>query len=190
MEFSRPEYGSREPFPSPGNLPSQGMEPRSPALQADSLPTEPHRKPYFENGTVQIPGITLKTSLEEKMQSMNQLLYLHILCAVLCLVTQLCLTLCDPVIVAHQVPLSMGILQARILERVAMPSSGGSSQPRAWTHISHIADRFFTSWATREALQWNELCVKVFRIRQAEHCSYIFIHSKWSGFALRSVSMA
>ena len=131
MEFSRPEYWSREPFPSPGNLPSQGMEPRSPALQADSLPTEPHRKPYFENGTVQIPGITLKTSLEEKMQSMNQLLYLHILCAVLCLVTQLCLTLCNPVIVAHQVPLSMGILQARILERVAMPSSGGSSQPRA-----------------------------------------------------------
>ena len=136
------------------------------------------REAHSENGTVQIPGITLTTSLEEKMQSTDQLLYLHILCAVLCLVTQLCLTLCDSMIVAHQVPLSMGILQARILERVAMPSSRGSSQPRAWTHISHITDRFFTIWATREALQWNELHVKVFRIRQTEHCVYIFIHSK------------
>ena len=40
MEFSRPEYWSGQPFPSPGNLPHPGIEPRSPALQADSLPTE------------------------------------------------------------------------------------------------------------------------------------------------------
>ena len=53
--------------------------------------------------------------------------------------------------VAHQAPLSMGILQARILEWVAMPSSRGSSQPRDWTQVSHIAGRFFTSWATGEA---------------------------------------
>ena len=46
--------------------------------------------------------------------------------------------------VAHQVPLSMGILQARILEWVAMPSSRGSSQPRDHTQISHIAGRFST----------------------------------------------
>ena len=37
MEFSRPEYWSGQPFPSPGNLPNPGIEPRSPALQADSL---------------------------------------------------------------------------------------------------------------------------------------------------------
>ena len=43
------------------------------------------------------------------------------------------------------------ILQARILEWVAMPSSRGSSQPRDWTQVSHIAGRFFTIWATREA---------------------------------------
>ena len=41
--------------------------------------------------------------------------------------------------------------QARILEWVAMPSSRGSSQPRDQTQVSHIAGRFFTSWATREA---------------------------------------
>ena len=46
------------------------------------------------------------------------------------LVTQLCPALCDPWTVAHQAPLSMGILQARILEWVAFPFSRGSSQPR------------------------------------------------------------
>ena len=44
-----------------------------------------------------------------------------------------------------------GILQARRLEWVAFPFSRGSSQPRDWTQVSHIAGRFFTSWATREA---------------------------------------
>ena len=45
MEFSRPEYWSGKPFPSPGDLPNPGIEPRSPALQADSLPAEPQGKP-------------------------------------------------------------------------------------------------------------------------------------------------
>ena len=45
-----------------------------------------------------------------------------------------------------------GILQSRILESVAFPFSRGSSQPRDRTQISHIAGRFFTSWATREAI--------------------------------------
>ena len=40
MEFSRLEYCSGEPFPSPGDLPKAGTEPRSPALQADSSPSE------------------------------------------------------------------------------------------------------------------------------------------------------
>ena len=41
MEFSRQEYWSGLPFPSPGDLPDPGMKPRSPALQADTLPSEP-----------------------------------------------------------------------------------------------------------------------------------------------------
>ena len=41
MEFSRQEYWSELPFPSPGDLPDSGIEPESPALQADSLPSEP-----------------------------------------------------------------------------------------------------------------------------------------------------
>ena len=40
MELSRPEYWSGLPFPSPGDLPDPGIEPRSPALQAAVLPSE------------------------------------------------------------------------------------------------------------------------------------------------------
>ena len=45
MEFSRQEYWSGLPFPSPGDLPDRGIEPRSPALQAGSLLSEPQRNP-------------------------------------------------------------------------------------------------------------------------------------------------
>ena len=62
-------------------------------------------------------------------------------------VTQSCQTLCDPMdYTVHR------ILQARILEWVAFPFSRGSSLPRDQTQVSHIADGFFTSWATRETL--------------------------------------
>ena len=47
MEFSRPEYWSGQPFPSLGDLPSLGIEPRSPVLKADSLSAEPQGKPDF-----------------------------------------------------------------------------------------------------------------------------------------------
>ena len=51
MEFSRQEYWSGLPFPPPGNLPNPGNEPTSPAspaMQVDSLPAEPPRKPTME----------------------------------------------------------------------------------------------------------------------------------------------
>ena len=61
-------------------------------------------------------------------------------------VTQSCLTLCDPMdFTVH------GILQAKILEWVAIPCHKGSSQPRDRSQLSCIAGGFFTSWATREA---------------------------------------
>ena len=44
MEFSRQEYWSGLPFPSPGHLPDSGIEPGSPALQADALLSEPPGK--------------------------------------------------------------------------------------------------------------------------------------------------
>ena len=45
-----------------------------------------------------------------------------------------------------------GILQARILEWVAIPFSRRSSWPRDWPQVSHIAGEFFTTWATRETI--------------------------------------
>ena len=57
-----------------------------------------------------------------------------------------CVPLCDPMDSTVY-----GILQARILERVAFPFSRGSSQPRNRIQASHIAGRLFTTWATREA---------------------------------------
>ena len=49
MEFSRQEYWSGLPFPSPGDLPNPGIEPGSPALQADALPSEPAGKLIASN---------------------------------------------------------------------------------------------------------------------------------------------
>ena len=55
MGFSRQEYWSGLLFLSPGDLPDPGIEPRSPALQSDSLPTELQRKPPFWYDLNQIP---------------------------------------------------------------------------------------------------------------------------------------
>ena len=52
---------------------------------------------------------------------------------------QSCPTLCDPMDCNPPVSSDHGILQARILEWVVMPSSKGSSWPRDWTHISHVS---------------------------------------------------
>ena len=49
MGFSRQEYWSGLPFPPPGDLPDPGIKPRSPALQADALTSEPPGKPIVGN---------------------------------------------------------------------------------------------------------------------------------------------
>ena len=67
-----------------------------------------------------------------------------------------------PWTVAHQAPLSTGILQARILEWVAMPSSRGSSQLRDQSEVSRTVGRFFTNWATRET---QKVCSFTFKFQ-------------------------
>ena len=52
MEFSRQEYWSGLPFPSPEDLPNPGIEPGSPALQADALPSEPPGKHVYMEATI------------------------------------------------------------------------------------------------------------------------------------------
>ena len=88
MGFPKQEYWSGLPCPSPGDLPDPGIESTSlmsPELAGGFLP-------------LVLPG---KPS--------------DIVCVVLCLVAQLCLTFYDPWMAAHQAP-ATGVLQARILE--------------------------------------------------------------------------
>ena len=66
------------------------------------------------------------------------------------------LTLCDPMDCSLLGSSVHGILQARILEWVAIPFSRGSSRPRDWTHLSNVScitGRFFTTGATCKAKQ-------------------------------------
>ena len=72
----------------------------------------------------------------------------------LCLIAQSCLTVCDPMDCSPPGSSVKGILQARILEWVAMPSSRRSPQLRYRTEVSHITAWFFIVWATREAQEY------------------------------------
>ena len=108
-------------------------------------------------------------SLLKKLSGLYHMLYFAVLC--LCaiiwpvsrlltpywkwkceLVAQLCPTVCDLMDCGLPGSSIHGISQARILEWVAIPFSRGSSWPRDRTQVSCIAGRFFTSWATREAI--------------------------------------
>ena len=96
------------------------------------------------------------------------------------LVTQLCLTLCDfmgcslPGFSVH------GILQARILEWVAIPFSRGPSQPRDRTQVSHNAGGFFTVWATREAQEnWSGYSIPSQGIFMTQGSIWGLLHCRW-----------
>ena len=103
MGFSRQEYYSGMPFPSPGDLLNPGIEPSSLALQADSLPAEPQEKPKNTRvGSLSLlQGIFLTQESNWGLLHCRQILY-HL---------------------SHQG-------SPRILEWVAYPFSSGSSLPR------------------------------------------------------------
>ena len=124
MEFSRPRYWSRWPFLSPGDLPNPGIEPRSPALQVDSLPAEPPGKPKNTRvGSLSLlRQVFLTQELNWGLQHCRQSLY------------QLC----------HK-------RSPRILEWVTYLFPSGSPRPRNWTRVSCIAGGFFTNGAIKEA---------------------------------------
>ena len=102
-----------------------------------------------------------------KFKHLSQTLYLFTLtlltflrnriCAVWVKVTQSCPALCDPMDCSPPGYSVHGILQARILERITILFSRGSSPPRDRTWVSRTAGGFFTIWATRETtriLEW------------------------------------
>ena len=97
MGFSRQEYWSGLPFPSPGDLPDPGIKPGSPALQADALTSEAPGKPFHQGRCY--PAAAAAKSLQS------------------------CLTLCDPIDGSPAGSPIPGILQARTLEWVAISFS-------------------------------------------------------------------
>ena len=141
MGFSRPEYWSGYPFPSPGDLPSPGIEHRSPSLQADSLPAKLQGKPK-NTGVCSlslpqriIPTQELNWGLLHCRRILNQLS--HQGCPKDLIerkkesdVTQSCPTLCDPMDCTLPRSSVHGIFQARVLECFAISFSRGSSGPR------------------------------------------------------------
>ena len=74
MEFSRPEYWSGLPFPSPGDLPNPGIELKSPTLRVDSLPAEPPGKPK-NAGVYLLQRIFLTQESNWGFLSCRQILY-------------------------------------------------------------------------------------------------------------------
>ena len=103
-----------------------------------------------------------------------------------CLVTQLYPTLCHPMDCSTPAFPVQGILQARILEWVAIPSSRGSSQFKDWTQVSHITGGIFTIWATREAEVGSlSLLQEIFPTQESNqgllHCRQILYWLSYQG---------
>ena len=74
--FSKQEYWSGLPFPSPGGLPNPGIEPRSPSLQADSLPSEPPEKPKNTRvSSLSLQGIFLTQESNWALLHCRKILY-------------------------------------------------------------------------------------------------------------------
>ena len=88
----------------------------------------------------------VQTSIQWKRHT--KVLYLSVIVKMcVCLVAQSCPTLCHPMVCSPPGSSIHGILQARILERVAIHFSRGSSWARDWTWVSCITCKFFTVWA-------------------------------------------
>ena len=79
------------------------------------------------------------------------------------LVAQSCLTLCNPTDCSSPGSSVHGILQARILERVAIPFSRGSSSPRDQTWVSSTAGRFYTIWPPGKSISIDVYTKNIFK---------------------------
>ena len=112
MGLSQQKYWSELPFPLPGDLPNPGTEPTS--LKSSAL----------------VGGFFF---------FFNHSCHLGSPLGILCSVTKLCPTLCDPMDYNPPGSFVLGVLQARILEWVAISSSRGSSQPRDRTLVSCVS---------------------------------------------------
>ena len=123
MEFSRPEYWAGSSCLLQGIFPTQGSNSGLPHCRRILYQLSHQGSPIYHASSYT-----------------HNLISIH----VLCLVAQLCLTLCDPIHCSLPGSSAHGILQARIRGWVAMPSSRGSSQSSDRTQVSRTAGGFFT----------------------------------------------
>ena len=100
----------------------------------------------------------------------------------MCLVTQSCPTLGDPMDCNPLGSSVHGILQARVLEWVAISSSRGSSQPRDRTQVSRIVGGFFAIWATREAQTSSGHLLRIITLDVFKDDLFLFIQTLWSKY--------
>ena len=98
-EFSRQEYWSGLPFPSAGDLPNPGIEPRSPALPADALPSEPPGKPQDrrQKKRKRSSGALIGGRRRKKHRLLLKTLCAAAAAAAAAKSLQSCPTLCDPI---------------------------------------------------------------------------------------------
>ena len=145
MEFSRPEYWSGLSCPPPSDLPNPGTELRPPALQADSLTSEPPGKPKNEYWSgwkwKSVTCVRLFATLYSPWNSSG----LNIGVDSLSLLQGIFPTQGSNIGLLHCRRILYQLSHKgspRILEWVAFPFFRGSSQPRNWTRVSCIAGRF------------------------------------------------
>ena len=122
--FSRPECRSGQPFPSPGDLPNPGIEPRSAALPSDSIPAEPPGKPKNteESSLSLLQGIFPPQESNWGLLNCRQILY----------------QLSYQGSPSETRSVMSNSLQLKIVEWGSCSLLHGSSQPRDRTHISRI----------------------------------------------------
>ena len=106
---------------------------------------------HFFNGVIMLSCL-FKASIRRRDEANVIVQVFNALCVYS--VTQLCPTLCDPMNCSPPRSSVHGILQARILEWVAISHFRGSSQPREWTQVSCIAGRFSFCFSCRQILYW------------------------------------
>ena len=110
-------------------------------------------------------------------------------------VAQSCRTLCDPIDCSPSGSSVHGIFQAIILEWIAISFSRRSSQPRARTRVSHVVDRRFTIWATRQVWDSNISSKKTLMFMWYVNCNSsrsgtqeASINSWYDGTAVKNLS--
>ena len=140
MGFLRQEHWNGLPFPLPGDLPDPGIEPTSPALAGGFLTTDTNIYIYIY---IYVCNFLFVTKLVLHILFFNKTNYSLISFELrnLCLVTQPCLALCNPIDCSLPGSSVHGESPGKVLEWVAMPSSRGYFQPRDWTQFSLIAGR-------------------------------------------------